>query len=129
MNAVLETLASARNLIDRGWHQGDLTDGQGNYCLKAAVGLACGGYVLNNGWVTNPSIDYPKATPEEKLAQSQAIRTEVATLDAVCKSLPPTFKCIPLFNDHPATTKEDVLAVLDDAIHAQSAHTMVVMSA
>lgn len=129
MKAVLETLVAAKALINRGWHQGDLTDGQGNYCLKAAIGLASGGYVLNNGWVTNPSIAYPNATPEEMREQSQAIRTELATLEVIRKALPPTFKCIPLFNDHPQTTKEDVLAVLDGAIHAQSAHTMVVMSA
>ena len=129
MSEVLNTLTAARAIIEGGWHQGDLTDGEGNYCLKAAIGLACGGYVLNNGWVTNSSIDYSHATPEEMLAQSQAIRTEVATLDAICKVLPPTFKCISLFNDDQQTTKEDVLAVLDDAIHAQSGRKFAVMSA
>lgn len=129
MNEVLNTLAAARAIIEGGWNQHDLTDGRGNYCLKAALGLASGAYVEIDGSVTIPRLDYATATAEDYRAHAAALRTDLVTADVVRHMLPSGFECITLFNDHPRTTKVEVLAVLDEAIAWQSATAMAVMSA
>jgi hypothetical protein len=129
MSEVLNTLTAARAIIEGGWTQHDLTDGRGNYCLKAALGLASGAYVEIDGSVTLPRLDYSTATADEMRAQAESLRSELVTADVVRHMLPSGFECIPLFNDHPRTTKVEVLAVLDEAIAWQSATARAVMSA
>lgn len=113
--SVKDTLTAARELVERGWHQGNNTDGHGNYCLRAAVGLASGAMRDYRGLVTFSYISRgaPAALHAEYLQQ---VVTENKAINLVTKCLPEPFTSVPIYNDDPSTTKEDVLAVLDKAI-------------
>lgn len=129
MTEIQETLVAARAIVERGWAKFGMTDGEGNYCLKAAIGLACGAYYLIGTEVAMTRLDYHTATADELRAHADTIRTELRTMDVVRQWLPSGFDCIPLFNDDPRTGKKEVLAVLDDAILFASAQKYSVVSA
>lgn len=117
MSEPKEVLIKARSIVERGWFQGDSTDGRGNFCLRAAIGLAAGSHVYSDGnytWEQIPS----KATPAERWAHVTRSAVDMAAADTVTKQLPEPFICIAKYNDDPDTTKNDVLAVLDKAISA-----------
>lgn len=129
MKTVNETLEAARAIVEQGWNKYGLTDGHGKYCLKAAIGLACGAYEVVGGEVGIPRLDYVNCSSEELLNHADSLRAELAAVEVVRQWLPTGFDCIPLFNDDPRTGKDEVLAVLDDAILFQSAQASQVMSA
>jgi hypothetical protein len=124
-----ETLIAARAIIERGWNKFGMTDGKGRFCLKAAIGLACGAYEMVGNEVGMPRLDYHTATNDELRARADALRAELTAMNMVRQWLPSGFDCIPLFNDDPRTGKKEVLAVLDDAILFASAQNYSVVSA
>lgn len=101
MKSVLE---QAKRTVQAGWCQGDYTDGYGNYCLKGAIGLAAGVLEDVGGRISYKSLALPD------------LRLDHVAYDLVIQHLPEPFESIPTYNDHPATTKNDVLAILDKAI-------------
>lgn len=112
-----EVLIKARSIVERGWHQGDSTDGHGNFCLRAAIGLAAGSHVYNDGRYTWEQLGRD-ASPVEHAAHLQRSARDVKAAQLVVDQIPKPFKGISVFNDDPDTTKNDVLAVLDKAISA-----------
>lgn len=112
---VVEVLIGAKALVESGWCQGESTDGRGNYCLRAALGIAAG--VMqdvdgNVGFVKIPA----EATPTAHAQHLHRSVTEMAATEMVLGSLPEPFQSIPVYNDDPSTTKHDILNVLDKAI-------------
>jgi hypothetical protein len=104
-----EVLAKARSLVESGWHQGSLTDGCGNYCLRAAVSLAAGSFVDQDG-----AVGYLRYDPSDHVYEAY-----VADYDAqrvVRQFLPEGYESLVVFNDDLQTTHGDVLAVMDKAI-------------
>jgi hypothetical protein len=124
-----ETLIAARAIIERGWNKYGMTDGEGRFCLKAAIGLACGAYEMVGKEVGMPRLDYQTATGEQIRARADALRAELTAMEVVRHWLPAEFDCIPLFNDDPRTGQNEVLAVLDDAILFTSAQNYAVATA
>lgn len=117
MQDVKEVLAEARTIIEQGWNQYGNTDGRGNFCLKAAVGLAAGAYVLvNDGKEVAFDRIQLNEGPERSAAQLKALKMDLRAIQAVAAHLPEGYESVPVFNDDPRTTKNDVLAVLDKAI-------------
>lgn len=114
---VKQVLEKARDIVERGWHQGDSTDGRGNFCLRAAVGLAAGSHVYDGAFFTWERIP-ADAPPRAHYAHIQRSAIDVQASQMIVSQLPEPFKSIPVFNDDPDTTKDDVLAVLDKAISA-----------
>jgi hypothetical protein len=108
-------------MVEAGWTQFALTNGRGQYCLRAAIGLSCGAYAVINGRVTTPRLDYAAATVEELAAHTQAFRTDNRTVQLVQHLLPAGHDSIPEFNDDASTSLKDVLAVLDEAIRFEDA--------
>lgn len=107
MDNTRSILTAARNLIEHGWHQGALTDGHNNFCIKGAIGLCSGFYTKSAGKVAlSKKLDYDTLVSDHKAMQ------------AVAAHLPEGFDSVPVFNDNPDTTHNDVLAVLDKAISA-----------
>ena len=125
MNEVQDTLRSARKMVESGWTQFALTNGRGQFCLRAAIGLSCGAYEVIAGRVTTPRLDYAAATVAELAAHTQALRTDTRTVQLVQHLLPAGHDSIPEFNDAASTTLKDVLAVLDDAIRFEDAASKV----
>ncbi len=106
---VMQVLEKARNLVEEGWCKYRLTDSEGNYCLKAAIGLAAGTYVKTDFGVGFQRDHLSGLT----LGQ---LRDDVAATRVLQEFLPEGFNSIPVFNDDPQTTQGDVLAVVDKAI-------------
>jgi hypothetical protein len=108
-----EVLGEARDLIERGWCKYKLTDTEGNYCLRAAVGIAAGVYTKNEmgevGFL--PSIQ----------CGLEAMKLDLRAVAALQGFLPEGFNSTVVFNDHPRTTKDDVLSVMNKAIAAEMA--------
>lgn len=112
---VRDVLQGARALVEAGWHQGRLTDGRGNYCAKAAISIAAGVSEDTQGSVVFlPYID--KLPWRERVEYMNRVRVEMAAFAAFAGQMPEPFDSIPLFNDDPATTQQDVLAVFDKAV-------------
>lgn len=114
---VRRVLEKARDIVERGWHQGDSTDGHGNFCLRAAVGLAAGSHVYDGDQFTWERIPVD-APPMQHYAHVHRSAIDVRASQLIVEQLPEPFRSIPVFNDDPDTTKTDVLAVLDKAISA-----------
>lgn len=109
---VSEVLAEARQIVERGWCQHGYTDGRGNYCLRGAIGIASGLMRDYSGNVTYT----PVSSDAERAAALERSKLDVRVAQLVCQHLPEPFVSIPVFNDQPDTTKNDVLAILDKAI-------------
>lgn len=92
---VADALREARKLIDEPgkWCQGRLRDGNGRHCALAATHDVPG--------VTGP----------------MTIRMH----NALTRALPVEWRVLPYFNDNPATTWEDIMALYDRAIAAEDA--------
>lgn len=118
MSDLQETLIAAKATVEAGWNQYGLTNGRGGFCLRAAIGLASGAYELIDGEVGIRPMFLPTDTTESLSEYFQTFRTDLAAMRLVADHLPEGFDSIPLFNDHPQTTQEDVLAVLDKAVAA-----------
>jgi hypothetical protein len=102
MNPIVLELQTARGrLIERGWCQDSLLEKNGEVCLLGALGYQC-------------SSDHA-LTPAAR-AIAQVLR------------LVHTSGSIALWNDDPRRTKAEVLAVLDQAIAAESARVLVPQS-
>lgn len=101
-----EVLEQAKQIVLRGWCQGSYTDGQGNYCLKGAIGLAAGVLKDEDGHMGYKTLDLPE------------LRLDRDAYARVVEQLPEPFESIPTYNDWPETTKADVLVILDKAIAA-----------
>jgi hypothetical protein len=101
-------LGKARDLIESGWCKGSLTDGEGNYCLRAAVGIAAGVYTQSESGEVGflPSIE----------CGLEALKRDLHAVQLLKDFLPEGTTSIVIFNDQRGTTKEDVLAVMDKAI-------------
>lgn len=111
---VKEALTGAYRLVEGNWHQGEGTDGAGNYCLRVAIGIATGAMTDNQGKVT-----YTKRagdSHDEYAAHWRNLRTDHYAITLVTGCLPEGFDSIPVYNDNPDTTRRDVLAVIDKAI-------------
>lgn len=117
MSEPKEVLIKARSIVERGWNQGDSTDGHGRFCLRAAIGLAAGSHVYNQGKYRWEELPY-RATPAERWAHVERSAADVAAAALVLDQLPEPFTSISVFNDDPQTRQNDVLAVLDKAISA-----------
>jgi hypothetical protein len=104
----VEVLGEARDLIESGWCKGTLTDGEGSYCLRAAVGIAAGVYSIETSGDVGflPSID----------CGLEAMKRDLHAVQLLKDFLPEGTTSIVVFNDQSGTTKEDVLAVMDKAI-------------
>lgn len=111
---VKEALTGAYRLVEGNWHQGEGTDGAGNYCLRVAIGIACGAMTDYDGKVA-----YTKTVSDsdtELAANWRNLRTDHSAITLVTSCLPEGFDSIPVYNDNPNTTRSDVLAVIDKAI-------------
>lgn len=98
MKTTQETLLLAKQLVIGGWCKGKLKDEDGRVCILGALSNernTFGCYVVGN------------------LRAYDAV-------DAAQQKLFPEFTDMVMFNNHPATTKADVLAVLDEAILSTS---------
>lgn len=104
----VEVLRAARDMLSSGWCQFKNSDGQGGFCLRAAIGIAAGVYERDGfgfreyGKNLRGSID--------------AMKLELSAGNLVREFLPEGDDSIVLFNDSRYTTHDDVLAVLDKAI-------------
>jgi len=116
MRTVKETLVEAKSMIEAGWNKYGLTDRKGSFCLKGAIGIASGSYeVIETGEVA--MIRFLATSDTVQLRRYwQALRLDLSSSELVCEHLPEGFDSIPVFNDDPQTTKEDILSVLDKAI-------------
>jgi hypothetical protein len=118
---IKEVLLAAKQIVLDGWTQYGLTNGRGAYCLRAAIGLACGAYVIIDGRVTSPRLDFGTAKVNELQDYTLALRTDTRITELVKHVLPAGHDSIPTFNDDPETTRQDVLDVLDEAIRFEDA--------
>lgn len=109
-NNISGALTAARAYVQGGWYQSGLTDGCGNYCLRAAISLAAGSMVDLNG-----EVGY-RSYKDQGEAALESYRVDYEANRIVRDFLPQGFDSIPVFNDDPQTTQADVLAVLDKAI-------------
>lgn len=122
---VIEVLIEARKMVIGGWTQFALTNGRGAYCLRGAIGVSCGAYVVIDGRVTSPRLNFAECTTKALADYTQALRADTRTVQLVQHVLPAGHDSIPTFNDAPTTTLQDVLAVLDDAIRFEDAASKV----
>jgi hypothetical protein len=100
MTDVLDVLIAARAEVEKGWTQYTLSDGTGNVCAVGAVYRAAGDHDLFG----SPS-----------LAVFNAAEAARDVLEGALAGWH-----LPSFNDHPSTTKADVLALFDRAIAAEA---------
>ena len=107
--SVREVLVEARGLVERGWHQSSLTDGCGNYCLRAAISLAAGSFTDVHG-----RVGYLPYKTDGSTHAAYILDLDSQLL--VRAFLPEGYQSIPVFNDDLETTQNDVLGVLDKAI-------------
>ena len=113
---VKDVLVAARKLVFDGWTQFALTNGHGDYCLRAAIGLSCGAYELIGNSVWSPRLDFSAATTDALRRYTRALITDTRAVQIVQQVLPAGHRSIPEFNDAPETSRQDVLDVLDAAI-------------
>lgn len=121
-----KVLVKARSIVESGWHQGNYCDDRGNVCLQGALGLATGAMrfysddnfysdaVLTLGYNFTNFSDRPalKADHDRRVLLLERTKRHVS------EHLPLGFESIPMFNDDPGTTLNDVVAVLDKALWA-----------
>lgn len=108
-----QVLERAKTLIEGGWCQNANTDGNGNFCLRAAIGLASGAMAERNGFV------YFKDGPNTLPMQKDDLAAKEALIDQLINQLPDdALLSIPFWNDLPTTTQADVIDLLDRAIAA-----------
>jgi hypothetical protein len=117
MSSTKQLLLKTRELISNGWGRNYFfTDRNGLcvpveqaecYCIVGAAGVACG------------------EKPTHMLGIADGPTKEL--LSALYPHLPVGYRwssnprrCLTTFNDHPATTQQDVLAVIDKAIQAEA---------
>lgn len=118
MSKVKEVLVEARSIVEQGWNKYGNTDGQGNYCLRAAVGLASGALILRDDREVTFDRTLPTDSPEKMASRTAALRLDLDASDLIKQHLPEGYVSIPVFNDDPKTTKNDVVQILDKAISA-----------
>lgn len=109
MDEVREVLVGAKELLERGWNQGGYTDGRGNYCVRAAIGVAAGYMTFRHG-----EVDFN--LPTRNFADKAKL--DMAACRMVNTFIPVKHWSVPFWNDHPETTHNDVLQVMDKAISA-----------
>lgn len=82
------------------WHQGSLSDKKGNYCVVGHLRKALGLNTIS-GW------------PLDALEAVDFLETKIVEMypDRPSAGWDP----VPAFNDHPDTTEEDVIAVVEKA--------------
>lgn len=116
---VKDVLMAAKAIVTAGWNQHGITDGRGNFCLKGAIAIASEAWVIDShgSMVIKPCI-MDRPTTEEFMARDTNLNLERDAEKLVCEHLPEPFRFVELFNDHPDTTFDDVLAILDKAISA-----------
>ena len=90
--------AAADLLVERGWIKGQAEDNEGHLCMIGAMMHALNGALSRAGMYWSQQLDIPTRIIAEQFPD----RTRTT-------SLSPTSH----FNDHPDTTLEDVLLVLD----------------
>lgn len=124
---VREVLTEARRLLcEVGWVQGTYASAQG-LCLQGAINVASGemrllgeheAELLKWGRVTYVTNGQGKRSFDAMLATTAASRIVTQHIPAVAPAVAddPLHVSIPWWNDRPDTTKDDVLAVLDNAI-------------
>ena len=101
---VEDVLTQARRIVERGWTQGTYADGYGNFCLRGAICLATGEMVE-----CHYGVKYAEY-------RAGAVSLTRAAVDAVADYLPEGFNSITRWNDHPTTTRDDVLRIIDKAL-------------
>ena len=116
-NEVKEVLVAARDMIAAGWNQGGMGK-DGNYCLRAAIGLASGAYVEKNGQIGFDRIDVATCSSELLAEHARVLGLDIDAARLVMEHLPEPFDSIVLFNDSRQTTKDDVVRVLEKAAAA-----------
>ena len=114
-----ETLIKARELIQKGWVQGDLyrkINGKMCYCLDGAVAAAHGHERPEWGHLLIPDVHQDLQTlAREALPLVNAIYdTTTPYTENDVEALPK--ELIYMYNDNRVVTKEDVIALLDKAI-------------
>lgn len=113
-NEVKEVLQKAAEMVSRGWNQGGMGK-DGNYCLRAAIGLAAGAYVEKNGSIGFDRIDVMNCSSAELADHSRVLGLDLDASRLVMEHLPEPFDSIVLFNDSRGTTQADVVRVLEKA--------------
>lgn len=98
-------LMAAREALEKGWCQGALRTIDGKYCLSGAILLAGGGFGAGRGPIEDDRL-------REKLSPSFKLVTQAVGLG---KGKSPGWS-IPMWNDVPGRTREEVLAAMDRAI-------------
>ncbi len=96
--SVVEDLKTAKGHVANGWHQGSLSDRNGNVCAMGAIALAVG-----------VELDL-EDVGEVDWARHTAAHMELR------KHLPISFESVPDFNDDIETTHQDVLNLFDKAL-------------
>lgn len=86
-----EYLGHVRAVVAKGWHQGSATDMRGNWCSIGALSLAA-----------------------VEACAGEWYGPTLRLLDDRCREQ--GFRYLMAFNDHPSTTKQDVLNFLDKTI-------------
>lgn len=105
----MSVLTEAREIVNAGWHQGDWTNGDHTkFCAMGAIGLATTGDVQ--------FVHFPFFANRHVQALQRHLE-DVGWTPGSCKN-PGCDGCrsVAHFNDHPETTKADVLALFDKAI-------------
>lgn len=95
--SVIEDLKTAMATIDKGWYQGGLVGAEG-VCAVGALNMACAGSPVPWG-----DVDWARRDESYKALKSH---------------LPKDFQGreIAYFNDHPGTTKQDVLNLFEKTL-------------
>jgi hypothetical protein len=117
MSDLVKVLQRAKQIVQDGWYQGGHTDGQGNFCARAAVGLASECMdVTDKGELDFRGIDYATASTFELGLHARNMKLDQAAIRLLTENLPSPHNCLPLFNDAHNTTLNDVVQVFDKAI-------------
>jgi len=114
---LVKVLVRAKQIVEAGWYQGGHTDGHGNFCARAAVGLASECMeVTDKGELDFRGIDYATASTYELGSHARNMKLDRAAVRVLTENLPSPHNCLPLFNDASNTTLNDVVRVFDKAI-------------
>lgn len=118
MSDIRHVLTTARALLAAGWHQGGNTDGHGNVCVRAAIGLAAGLYEMREDGGVGFPVRSIGTQGWDWHTEMAAVSADYEALAKVSENLPTPYTSIPVWNDDPHTTITEVLAVMDKAIDA-----------
>lgn len=104
---------SISEIMNRGWCQGGLQDGQGHVCGEGAVILTLGGSILTKKDKEDAEYTIFKLDTSTGFRALYAVRQ---SLNNEVRLINPDIGDFVAYNDLPSTTQEDVILVMKGAV-------------